>query len=125
MLTDDPQVLLPLTPTIFQILLTLAGGERHGYGIMQDILVNTDGKLKIGPGMLYGSLKRMLTLGLIEASDERPDPTLDDQRRIYYRLTPFGRLVAEAEAERLSKIVQLAQDRHLVRRREAEGGATG
>ncbi len=123
MLTDDPQALLPLTPAIFQILLALAGGERHGYSIMQEIVVNTEGKMKVGPGMLYGSLKRMLTLELIEVSDERPDSTLDNERRIYYRLTLFGRLVAQAEAERLLKIVQIAQARHLVRRSEAGGSA--
>ncbi len=111
----DPESLLPLTPAVFHILLALADGERHGYGIMQEILAGTSGKLRIGPGTLYGSIKRMLADGLIEESDERPDPALDDERRRYYRLTAFGRRVAEAEAQRLLQVVSAAQQKRLLR----------
>ena len=103
-----PQSLLPLTPPVFHILLALTGEERHGYGIMQDVDRQTDGALQLGPGTLYGCLKRMLTAGLIEESDERPDPALDDERRRYYRITPYGRKVAQAEAARMRELVQLA-----------------
>src|SRR5207245_3241073 len=87
----SPQELLPLTPPVFHILLALADEERHGYSIMQDVVRQTDGALQLGPGTLYGCLKRMLAAGLVEQSDERPDPALDDQRRRYYRMTPRGR----------------------------------
>src|SRR5678815_3585776 len=89
--------LLPLTPPVFHILLALAGEERHGYGIMQDVARQTNDALQLGPGTLYGCLKRMLAAGLIEESDERPDPELDDQRRRYYRMTALGKRVVRAE----------------------------
>lgn len=111
----NPESLLPLTPAMFHILLALADGERHGYGIMQEIATGTEGKLRIGPGTLYGSIKRMLSEGLIEEAEERPDPALDDERRRYYRMTSFGRLVAEAEARRLAKLVSVAQSKQLLR----------
>ena len=104
----DPEKLLPLAGPVFQILVALADRERHGYGIMQDISDRTNGKFRLSPGTLYGSVKRMLELELIEESDERPDPSLDDERRRYYRITPFGRRVAGAETERLSKLVSQA-----------------
>ena len=104
----DPEALLPLPYAVFQILVALAERERHGYGIMQDIAARTNGKFRLSPGTLYGSIKRMLELELIEESDERPDPTLDDERRRYYRITPYGRRVAGAETERLSKLVSQA-----------------
>ncbi len=75
----DPEALLPLTPAVFHILLALADRERHGYGIMQEIAARTDGTMRMGPGTLYGSIKRMLADGLIEAAVERPDPELDDE----------------------------------------------
>ena len=106
--------LLPLTPAVFHILLALADGERHGYGIMQEIARGTDGQMQIGPGTLYRSIKQMLAAGLIEESDERPAPALDDERRRYYRLTPFGRQVAQAEAERLARLVRVARARRLL-----------
>jgi len=81
----------PLTPAVFHILLALADGEKHGYGIMKDVEDQTSGQIKMGPGTLYGSIKRMLAVGLIEETDERPDPALDDERRRYYRLTTQGR----------------------------------
>ena len=106
-----PQELLPLTPPVFHILLALAGEERHGYGIMQDVAQQTEGALQLGPGTLYGCLKRMLAAGLVEESDERPDPTLDDERRRYYRMTTLGRRIARAEAQRLAGAVTVALSR--------------
>jgi DNA-binding PadR family transcriptional regulator len=110
----EVEALLPLTPAVFQILLALSEGERHGYGIMREVSARSGGRLRLGPGTLYGSIKRLLADRLIEESDERPDPALDDQRRRYYRLTPFGRRVAEAEAERLAQLVSLARARRLL-----------
>ncbi|MCA9949947.1 MAG: helix-turn-helix transcriptional regulator [Anaerolineales bacterium] len=112
--TTTPQSLLPLTPAVFHILLALADEERHGYGIMQEVARNTQGTLNMGPGTLYGSIKRMLTAGLIAESDERPDSTLDDKRRRYYHLTSFGRSVASAEAERLANLVHQATTKKLL-----------
>lgn len=109
--SDD---LLPLTPAVFHILLALAGGERHGYGIMQEIAATTEGQMRIGPGTLYRSIKQMMAQRLIEESSVRPDPALDDERRRYYRLTAFGSEVARAEAERLARLVQAARDRQLL-----------
>ena len=110
----DPQELLPLTPAVFHILLALAGEERHGYGIMQEVAARSGGKVRLGPGTLYGSIKRMIADGLIEESDERPDPELDDERRRYYRLTSFGQRVAAAEAERLARLVREARVKNLL-----------
>ena len=107
---QSPHELIPLTAPVFHILLALADEERHGYGIMQDVAAQTGNTLQLGPGTLYGCLKRMLAAGLVEESDERPDPTLDDERRRYYRITPFGRLVAQAEAVRMRELVQIADD---------------
>jgi DNA-binding PadR family transcriptional regulator len=104
----NPEDLLPLAPAVLQILVALANRERHGYSIMQDIAARTDGKMRLSPGTLYGSIKRMIEEGLIEESAERPDPELDDERRRYYRLTQFGRQVTAAETERLSKLVSQA-----------------
>jgi DNA-binding PadR family transcriptional regulator len=104
----SPHQLLPLTPPVFHILLALADEERHGYGIMQDVANQTDGALQLGPGTLYGCLKRMLAAGLVEESDERPDPALDDERRRYYRMTALGKRVVRAEAQRLAGAVMAA-----------------
>lgn len=114
MSTDDPEALLPLSPAVFHILLALVGEERHGYGIMQETTLSSDGKVKLGPGTLYRSIRRLLTDGLIEESDARPVPELDDERRHYYRLTPFGLRVARAEAQRLAELVRIAQSRQLL-----------
>ncbi len=111
----DPQGLLPLTPAVLQILLSLADEERHGYGIMRE--VEDRSGVRMGPGTLYGSIKRMLADGLIEESDERPDPELDDSRRRYYRITDFGRRVAGAEAARLESLVRSAREKKLLRGR--------
>ena len=105
---QSPQDALPLTPPVFHILLALAGEERHGYGIMQDVATQTEGALQLGPGTLYGCLKRMLAAGLVEESEERPDPGLDDERRRYYRMTAFGKRVVRAEAQRLAGAVTVA-----------------
>jgi DNA-binding PadR family transcriptional regulator len=101
--------LLPLSPAVFHILLALADGERHGYSIMQYVAGATDGGIKMGPGTLYGTVKRLLAAKLIEESDARPDPNMDDERRRYYRLTPHGRRVLGAEVSRFSKAVKLAR----------------
>jgi DNA-binding PadR family transcriptional regulator len=105
---------LPLTPAVFHILLALADRERHGYAIMQEVEQTTEGRVSMGPGTLYGSIKRLLRAGLIEESDERPDPALDDRRRRYYRLTGFGRRVAAAEAARLAEAVADARAKRLL-----------
>jgi len=105
---------LPLSPAEFHIMLALAGGERHGYAIMREVAEQTGGRMRLGPGTLYGSIRRMLSEGIIEESEERPDPTRDDERRRYYRLTPYGRRVAEAEAERLQALTRAAEARGLL-----------
>lgn len=109
-----PNDMLPLTPAVFHILLALADGEKHGYGIMQEVAAITNGAMRMGPGTLYGTIKRMLEAKLIEESDERPDPALDDERRRYYRLTSFGARVAQAEAERLALLLNVAQSKRLM-----------
>ena len=114
--------MLPLTPAVLHILLALADGERHGYGIMQEVTRRAGGQVKMGPGTLYGSIKRMLADGLIEEAGERPDPALDDERRRYYRLTGFGLRVMQAEIVRLQQIVSLAQSKHIIGGSEAIGG---
>jgi DNA-binding PadR family transcriptional regulator len=106
--------LLPLTPPVFHILVALSDGERHGYAIMRQVAADTDGTLQLGPGTLYGCLKRMLTATLIEESDERPDPELDDERRRYYRITDFGMRTVRAEAQRLATSLTAARTRRLL-----------
>ena len=112
--TRDPQESAPLTPATFHILLALSGGEKHGYAIIQEVSERTEGRLQIGPGTLYGAIKRLLAAGWIEEQDERPDPLLDDERRRYYRLTGVGQRAAEAEAERLAQLVATARRRGLL-----------
>lgn len=107
---------LPLTPAVFHVLLALADGERHGYAIMQEVAASTGGQIKMGPGTLYGTLKRLLEAQLIEESDERPDPQLDDDRRRYYRLSGAGEQVVRAEARRYAEIVALARGKKLIGR---------
>jgi DNA-binding PadR family transcriptional regulator len=105
MTETNPQEFLPLKTHWFHILLSLAGGEQHGYGIMQEVLNRTTGKVRLWPATLYGSIKRLIEAELIEESDERPAPELDDARRRYYRLTPLGRRVLDAECDRLQELV--------------------
>lgn len=113
----DPEALLPLKPVVFQVLLSLSEGERHGYAIVQDIAERSSARLQLEPGNLYRVLQSMLDDGLIEESDRRPAPDRDDERRRYYRITPFGRRVASAEAARLSDIVADARARKLLKGR--------
>lgn len=110
----DPDSLVPLTPAVFHILLALAGGELHGYGIMQEVAQYTEGKLRLGAGTLYRSIKQMLVEGLIVESDERPDLLVNNERRRYYRLTTFGKEVAQAEIERLTHLMGVARARQLL-----------
>ncbi len=112
--TDNPEGMLPLSPAVFHILLALADGERHGYSIMQEIAGQTGGTLRIGPTTLYRSIKHLLEGGLIAEIVERPDAALDDERRRYYRITPFGKLVASAEARRLEQALSVARDKALL-----------
>jgi DNA-binding PadR family transcriptional regulator len=109
--------MLPLTPAVFHILLALSDGERHGYAIMREVAAHTNGSLKLGPGTLYGCLKRMVAARLVEESDERPDPELDDERRRYYRITDFGARTLRAEAERLALAVSAARAKRLIGRK--------
>jgi DNA-binding PadR family transcriptional regulator len=104
-----PQSFIPLKSQWFHILLSLAGEEQHGYGIMQEVLQRTTGKVRLWPATLYGSLKRLIEADLIEESDGRPAPQFDDARRKYYRLTPLGRRVLDAECERLQELVRAIQ----------------
>jgi len=121
---QNPEELLPLTPAVFNILLALADGEKHGYGIMLEVEANTKGQVLMGPGTLYGSIKRMLQADLIEESDERVDPGMDDpRRRSYYRLTNLGRRTLHMEAERLASQVQLAKAKNVLAT-DSLGGAS-
>lgn len=102
---------LPLTPGVFHILLALADQDRHGYAIILDVAERTGGEMRLGTGTLYTAIARLLEQRLIEESDERPGRDEDDDRRRYYRLTPFGRDVANAEARRLAALVRMARGR--------------
>src|SRR2546427_4406755 len=88
--TRPVEDLLPLTPAVFHILVTLADGEAHGYAVMQEVTRRSGGVVRLGPGTLYGAISRLLEDGIIEESEHRPDPEMDDTRRRYYRLTNFG-----------------------------------
>ena len=114
---QDADRFLPLKPVAFQILLSLADGERHGYGITQDIASRTAARMRIEPGNLYRSLRTMLDDGLIEESERRPAPDLDDERRRYYRITPLGRRVAVAETARLESLVAEAKGKRWMKGR--------
>lgn len=103
----DIQKFLPLKTQWFHIMLALAGGEQHGYGVMQEVLDRSGGKVRLWPATLYGSIKRLIEAGLIEESNDRPAPELDDARRRYYRLTALGRRVLDAECERLQELVRV------------------
>ncbi len=105
----EPREFLPLPSAPFHILVALTAGEKHGYAVMNDVQTLSDGSVKMGPGTLYGTLKRLVEQGLVEESDHRPDPELDDERRRYYRLSPLGALVCAAEAERLASLARVAR----------------
>jgi DNA-binding PadR family transcriptional regulator len=102
-----PEAFLPLKPHWFHVLLSLADQEQHGYGIMQEVLERTEGKVRLWPATLYGTIKRLIEAELIEESEDRPAPELDDARRKYYRLTKLGRRVLAAESERLEDLVRV------------------
>src|SRR6186713_95944 len=104
---------VPLTPAVLHILLALSTKERHGYGIMKEVEADSEGKVKMGPGTLYGSLGRMIEAGLIRESDKKVDPEMDDERRIYYKITGLGRAALEAELERYRKVVAVAKRKQL------------
>jgi DNA-binding PadR family transcriptional regulator len=107
--TERPAQIPPLSGVAMHILLAIGPEERHGYAIMHEVRRITDGAVKLGPGAIYTTIKRLLADGLIEESDERPDPDLDDQRRRYYRLTALGRAVAASEVRRLEALVTSAR----------------
>src|SRR5690349_5190746 len=111
--TPSPDSFLPLTPATFQILLALVDGERHGYAIMTSAMEGSEGTVKLGPGTLYGSLKRLLESGLVDESGERVDPEMDDERRRYYSLTELGMRVARAEARRIASVLRTARQKKL------------
>ena len=124
MVHPHPSHLLPLPVAQLHILLALAAGEKHGYAIMSEVEVLTEGSVKMGPGTLYGTIKRMLKAGLVEETDERPDPELDDERRRYYRLTGFGARVLDSEIARMDQLTRAARTRRTAARGKLglEGG---
>ena len=107
---QDPGVLLPLPAAQLNVLMALTTGDKHGYWIMRDVEDFTNGEVTMGPGTLYGAVKQMIKVGLIEESNERPDPELDDERRRYYRLTGFGERVLEAELTRMEQLVRTGRN---------------
>jgi DNA-binding PadR family transcriptional regulator len=117
---SDPDSFLPLKPHWFHVLLSLAASDQHGYGIMQEVLDRTGGKVRLWPATLYGTLKRLIDAGLIEESGARPAPELDDARRRYYRLTRLGRRVLAAETARLEDLVRIIHAKGGARERKAE-----
>jgi len=114
MTLDEVQKFLPLTPQILHILVALGDEEKHGYGIMQEVAEATEGRLRLGPGTLYGAIKKLVADGLIEETSPRPDPAIDDSRRRYYKLTRLGARVASCEANRLAAVVKLARRKRLL-----------
>ena len=104
----------PLKPVVFHILVVLTDGERHGYNIVKEVDRRTEGELRIEPANLYRTLRALVTEGLIEESDARPDPRLDDQRRRYFRITDAGLLAVKAEAARFAKLAELARAHKLL-----------
>jgi DNA-binding PadR family transcriptional regulator len=111
----------PLTPAVLHILLALSTEERHGYGIMKQVERESQAKVKMGPGTLYGSLGRMMSAGLIRESDRKVDPAMDDERRIYYQLTALGRKALTAELDRYREVVAVAAEKKLTRNAFADG----
>ena len=116
---NEPEDFLPLPGDTFDVLVSLADGDRHGYAILQEIAERTDGRIRLSPSTLYAVVKRLLEAGLIEELRERPDPAHDDERRRYYRLTALGRRVAQAEAARLTRLLADARATGLLPRRRS------
>ena len=116
MADEDPKDFLPLPSSSFHVLLALAKSEKHGYAIMQEVEEISEGAVRMGPGTLYGTIKRLLETGLVEESGERPDPDLDDERRRYYRITTLGEKVVTAEVRRLSTMIERSVLRRLAPR---------
>ena len=114
MTNQNTSDLLPLPVAHLHILMALATGDKHGYAIMQEVEVLTEGAVTMGPGTLYGAVKKMLKSGLVEESDERPDPELDDERRRYYRITGLGGRVLEAEVSRMEQLARTARARQVI-----------
>jgi DNA-binding PadR family transcriptional regulator len=112
----DPETLLPLTPGMFQVLIALADGEKHGYAVIKEVARRTDGEVALSAGTLYTIIRRFVQEGVVAESDARPDPALDDERRRYYRLTDFGRDVARAEARRMETALGMARAKNLIPR---------
>jgi DNA-binding PadR family transcriptional regulator len=113
---ESVEPLLPLTPPVFQVLLSLADGEKHGYAILKEVAEQTQGEVRLSAGPLYGIIKRLLDEGLILESRRRPAREHDDARRRYYLLTDWGRQVAVAEAERMEKLIAMARGKRLLRK---------
>jgi DNA-binding PadR family transcriptional regulator len=111
---SDISALIPLPPATFHILMAVAQEDRHGYGIIQDVERRTGGELRLSAGTLYRSIQRMLELGLISETDDRPAPEFDDERRRYYRITSFGTAVARAETRRMAQLVRMARTQGLL-----------
>lgn len=109
----DSKTYTPLTPAVLYILMALSESEKHGYAIMKQVEADSEGKISMGPGTLYGSLKRMFEAGLVAESDKKIDPAMDDQRRIYYKITGLGKKALAAELERYERVVALTK-RHAV-----------
>lgn len=113
---NNPETHEPLTPAMFHVLLALAGDDLHGYAILKEVGLRTGGKVRLSTGTLYGIVKRLLSDGLIAELRSRPAESEDDKRRRYYRLTPAGRQVAAAEAERMDEVLSVARSRNLLKR---------
>lgn len=116
-MNSDAEALLPLPPATFHILVALADEDRHGYAVIKDVAARTGGTLKLSPGTLYRSVERMVQQGLIRETSSRPAKDMDDERRRYYRITPFGRAVAMAESRRLAQLLALARAKGLAPRK--------
>ncbi len=110
---ERPPTNSPLTPAVLHILLALSVEDRHGYAIMKQVEADSHGKVKMGPGTLYGSLKRMIDGGLVRESQRKTDPELDDERRIYYEITAAGQRALAAELERYREVVTVARQKRL------------
>ena len=117
MTSQVPTDILPLPTAQIHILLALVTGDKHGYAIMSEVEALTEGSVTMGPGTLYGTIKRMLKTWLVEETDERPDPELDDERRRYYRLTALGALVLDAEVARMEQLARTAHSRRQIAQR--------